>query len=274
MIKIKNCRYGPMLYPANDKWTGRSFDLYGDCYEKQIALMLRFIKSGDVVIDAGANIGDMTIPLAQKADTVIAFEPQEFLYYTMCGNIAANNLYNVRAHCKAVGDVSGKKLFCPSPLLKNDIGVPFYDEEMQHYGGVFLTDEPRFDSDFEVETMALDDLNLKRCDFIKLDIEGDELKALVGAKKIIEEFKPVMFIESMPWTLPKLGEAILKMNYVHRSIRVKFYNPDNFFNNPVDELREAHNPDVPMMSSDIICYHKDFQSEMDAIYFKAVKEIL
>jgi FkbM family methyltransferase len=274
MIKIKECKYGPMLYPVNDKWTGKSFDLYGECYEQQIAVMLRFIKDGDVVIDAGANIGDMIVPLARRAGTVIAFEPQEFLFYTLCGNIAANNLYNVRAHCKAVGDISGKKLFCPSPLLKDENGTPFYDVPMEHYGGVYLTEEPRFETDFQVDTIAIDDLDLERCDFIKLDVEGDEFKALTGAKNTIEKFKPVMFIESMPWTMPKLAEAITKIDYAYRSIRVKFYNPDNFFNNTVDELREQHNPDVPMMSSDIICYHKSYQDQMDQIYFKAVKDLL
>jgi len=274
MIKIKDCKHGPMLYLANDKWTGRSFDLYGECFEKQIDVMLKFINADDVVIDAGANIGDMTIPLAKKAGSVIAFEPQEFLFYTMCGNIASNNLYNVRAHCKAVGDVSGKKLFCPSPLLKNEFGISFYDDPMQHYGGVYLTEEARFSSDFQVETISIDDLNLDRCDFIKLDIEGDEFKALIGAKNTIEKFKPIMFIESMPWSMPNLAEAVRKLGYVYRTVRAKFYNPDNFFNNPIDELREKNNPELPMVSSDIICYHKDHQEQMDLMYFKAMKEIM
>ena len=274
MIKIKDCRYGPMLYLANDKWVGRSFDLYGEAYEQQISLMMQFINEGDVVIDAGANMGTMTIPFAKKAKTVISFEPQEFLFYTLCGNIAANNLYNVRAHCKAVSDVSGNKLFCPSPLLKDKDGVPFYDDHLQHFGGVYLTEKPRFDTDFEVQTMAIDDLHLDQCDFIKLDIEGDELKALVGAKRTIEEFQPVMFLETMPWTLPKLSEAVKKLGYVQRTFKGKCYNPNNFFGNSVDELREVDSPDLPMMSSDIICYHKDQQEEMDAKYFKVIKEIL
>ena len=49
MIKIKNCRYGPMLYLENDKWTGRSFDLYGEAYQKQIWRMESFIEEGDLI---------------------------------------------------------------------------------------------------------------------------------------------------------------------------------------------------------------------------------
>lgn len=274
MIKIKDCRYGPMLYLSNDKWGGRSFDLYGEAYEQQISLMSRFIRPGDLVIDAGANMGAMTIPYAKQAETVIAFEPQEFLFYTLCGNIAANNLYNVRAYCKAVAEVSGKKLFCPSPKLKNNDGVPFYDDYLQHFGGVYLTETKRFETDFEVETIAIDDLNLEKCDFIKLDVEGDELKAFVGAKETISKFKPVMFVESMPWALPKLSRALDDLGYIHRSCRMKFFNPNNFFNNPVDELRDDSDPNTPMMSSDIVCYHRDDQVEMDMLYFKSIKETL
>jgi FkbM family methyltransferase len=276
MIKFKECRHGPMLFPVNDKWTGRSFDLYGEAYEPQISLMLKFINPGDVVIDAGANIGAMTIPLAKAvgdAGRVIAFEPQEFLYYVLCGNIAANNLYNVKAYNKAVGDVTGQTMYCPSQRLKNKDDVPFYDDELQHFGGVYLTPEPRFDTDNEIGTMAIDDLELDRADFLKIDIEGDELKALEGALETIERFKPLMFIESMPWSLPKIAEALRKLKYTFRSCRMCFFNPRNFFNNAVDVLREDHAPEIPMMSSDIICYHMSQTTVLDFKYFKAIKEI-
>ena len=274
MIRLRHCRYGPMLYLHNDKWIGKSLDYYGEVFEDQISLMKKFINEDDVVIDAGANIGSMTIPFAQKAKSVISFEPQEFLYYVLCGNIAQNDLYNVRAYCKAVGATSGKKLYCPSPLLKSKDGVPFYDDQNQNFGGVYLTEEPRFDTDFEVETIAIDDLKLKQCNFIKLDIEGDELLALQGAKETIQKFRPVIFMESMPWTLPKLSAAIKEIGYVQRTFKAKFFNLNNHFKYSVDVLRDESDPDIPMMSSDIICYHKDMQKEMDCKYFDAIKETL
>lgn len=277
MIKIRNCRYGPRLFPANDKWAGRSFDLYGEAYQQQIDFMEEFIRPGDVIIDAGANIGAMTVPFSLavgEEGQVIAFEPQEFLYYVLCGNIAANNLYNTMACCQAISDISGQTLYCPSARLKNDDGVPFYDDYLQHFGGVYLTEEPRFESDNKVKTISIDDLELQKLDFIKLDIEGAELKALAGARKSLEKFKPILFMESMPWSLPKLIEALKGLDYVYRSCRMRFFNPDNFFGNPVDELREAHAPDVPMMSSDVLCYHRSQQADMDLRYFRAVKECL
>jgi len=38
-------------------------------------------------------------------------------------------------------------------------------------------------------------MNLPRVDFIKLDVEGFECQALMGAKNTIQKFKPKMWIE-------------------------------------------------------------------------------
>ena len=44
---------------------------------------------------------------------------------------------------------------------------------------------------------------LKRCDFIKLDIEGFEFKALMGATDIIRKFHPKLLIEINRGTLER-----------------------------------------------------------------------
>ena len=261
-----------MLYPDNDRWVGRALDLYGEANHLQIEFMEKFINPNDVVIDAGANIGVMTIAFAKRVGlegAVFAFEPQEFLYYALCGNVAANNLYNVRTFCEAVYDVSGEQLYCPSPKTKSCKDILFYEEKIESYASIFLTEKPRFDTDYVVSTTAIDDLGLERCNFIKLDVEGDELLALEGAVNTIQKLKPVILMETDPVNHPKLVDAITNLGYVNRPCRTKLYNPNNFFQNPVDELREAGNPNA-LMSNDMICYHKDVQFDMDMKYFKAV----
>ena len=61
--KLKRCRYGWMLYAG--PYIGKSFDVYGEYSESELSLLRQFIRSGDTVIDVGANIGDLTVPLSQ-----------------------------------------------------------------------------------------------------------------------------------------------------------------------------------------------------------------
>ena len=63
----KPCRYGEMAFHRTDRWLGRSLDLYGEWSEGEAELFRKVVKPGDVVIEAGANIGALTIPLAKIA---------------------------------------------------------------------------------------------------------------------------------------------------------------------------------------------------------------
>lgn len=256
MIEIKQCRYGPMLFLSNDHWVGKSFRLYGEAFERQIAFMLRFIKPDDVVIDGGANMGSMTIPLAQKAGRVLAFEPQEFLYYVLCGNIAANNLYNVSAYMSPLDVTAGRLAYFPG-------ACEFYDQE-EHFASASIQRERNSSRDRELSTVAIDRLNLDRLDFIKLDLEGNELPAMYGARKAMQVFKPVMFVEALPDSVEELGNALKYHNYIGHLVQSEYFNPDNHLNNPVDELQNK--------SHDVICWHEDRDDEFDPIFRTALKE--
>jgi hypothetical protein len=64
-LRVRHCRHGVMAYLPNDLYIGRSLDLYGEFSEHELNLLKRIVKKGDVVVDVGANIGALTIPLAQ-----------------------------------------------------------------------------------------------------------------------------------------------------------------------------------------------------------------
>ena len=72
---------------------------------------------GVVAIDCGAIIGVHTIEWAKllhNRGKVIALEAQEQVYYALCGNIALNNCFNVRALNCASGD-QDKIMDIPTP---------------------------------------------------------------------------------------------------------------------------------------------------------------
>jgi len=137
--------------------------------------------AGAVALDCGANIGIYTMDLARAMEgwgQVLSFEPQERIYYALCGNLAINNIFNAKAHHVALGAKSGQA------------EMPIIDyQEPNQYGGIALgAGEP-------VAMIAVDDLGLKRLDFLKIDVEGHEVQVLEGARKSIEAYKPYMFVE-------------------------------------------------------------------------------
>ncbi|WP_249164013.1 FkbM family methyltransferase, partial [Bradyrhizobium liaoningense] len=48
-----------------------------------------------------------------------------------------------------------------------------------------------------IRKMTLDELNLPRVDFIKIDIEGMEMEALAGARETIKKYRPILLIEKI-----------------------------------------------------------------------------
>ena len=255
MIEYKECRYGPMLYLQNDQWVGKSFDFYGEAFENQINFMSRFVGQDDVVLDGGANMGAMTIPLAKRCSRVIAFEPQEFLYYILCGNIAANNLTNVRAYMNPLDAVSGRVVAFPRP------SDDYFGEG--HFAGVAGT-SINLDGKNCLGTKCIDQLFLDRLDFVKMDVEGAELMALFGGRDTLEQFKPVMFVEALPNNFEDIQLALRRHNYVGYLVSTDYFNPNNFLGKSRDVLQNK--------SHDVVCWHREEVEKWESVFQEAIKE--
>merc|ERR1711865_663428 len=82
----------------------------------QMQLVLR---PGDVVVDAGANLGSYTIPFAERVGRhgkVLAFEPFRWLHQLTTANVALNGLSNVWTYNVALGEKKQTYLSRPPQL--------------------------------------------------------------------------------------------------------------------------------------------------------------
>ncbi len=164
-----------------------------------LALRRKHFGDGVIAIDCGANIGVHTIEWASSMTgwgSVIAIEAQERIYYALAGNIAINNCFNALAVNAAVSSESGM-MQIPNP----DYFTPssFGSLELrQRPGNEFIGQPINYtDNTVLVRKMTLDELNLPRVDFIKIDIEGMELEALAGSQETIRKYRPILLIEKI-----------------------------------------------------------------------------
>jgi FkbM family methyltransferase len=141
---------------------------------------------GDVVLDCGSCVGDMSVLYAAAvgpAGRVLAFDPLPVHHRYLERQLAANPLLTARINSvvSAVGDVT------------HDPGdARSLDRAQVIQAGFRPDDRMRF--------MRLDDFvashGLDRVDLIKMDIEGSELAALRGAEDIIRRFRPRLAISA------------------------------------------------------------------------------
>jgi len=173
------------------------------------------------VIDGGANIGVFTLVWAKLLDVwgmILAFEPQDRIYYALAGNVALNNLWNVKAmHC-ALGISSRTHVMVPRVRYN----------ESANFGGVSMLATENKDfaqkidpkDSYAVPCTSIDNLELPRVDFIKLDIEGMEIEAIAGARKTIDRDKPVMLIEHIKVGVPAIEKALPDYKLIPANIDV------------------------------------------------------
>ncbi len=199
---LVSCEHGSMILPLNDYeqlpnnqvalGVGLKVMLDGIYDETNMPVMMAILnyqrkKYGDgvVMLDGGANIGCFTVSFARAMQgwgTVLAMEAQERLFYALCGNIALNNAMNAQAIYCALDSDDG---YVDFPVL--DYRMPGNYGALSAVGGV----GPKI----KVMSRRIDSLNLERLDFLKIDVEGTELKVLTGANKTIERCKPFIMAE-------------------------------------------------------------------------------
>lgn len=149
-------------------------------YEKQ-QLIGKTVQPGTVAFDIGAHVGFYTLlfsELVGPKGQVFAFEPHPGNLEYLKRHLSINQVSNVQVVEGAVSDASGRVLFKQGP-----------NSSMGH-----VSDS----GDFEVEQYSLDALviegNLPVPHYMKIDIEGAEYKALNGARRILQQFHPVIFL--------------------------------------------------------------------------------
>ena len=189
-VCVAKTRYGSVSYYADDQYIGKSLAAYGEYSELEAALWRKLIKRGDIAIDIGANIGTLTLALADmvgEEGRIIAIEPQPETANLLQRNVSDNSLDDrVRVWPCALGAANGTTRVPSLAALGH-----------KNYGGVAIGV-----GELDVDIYALDSRasldGADRATFIKIDVEGHEIAVLNGARRLIETCRPLLYIENHP----------------------------------------------------------------------------
>lgn len=151
------------------------------------AALQRMIAPGMCVFDVGANRGQSALMFARRvtpSGQVVSFEPVPELFDDLAENVRLNRFSHVRCERKAVAAARGTTTFSYSPANPT-------------LGRIETANEAA-STDLVVETISLDEYASEsglQPDFIKIDVEGGGQGVLQGARRLLEERRPRIYIE-------------------------------------------------------------------------------
>lgn len=236
-------RHGRIRFYRADTIIGRSLAEYGEWSEEEVAICLSCLRPGDTVLEAGANVGAHTIPIAKRlgpAGRMHSFEPQAGLMEILRQNVEINGLDNVELHRAAVGREPGR------------ITVPAVDYGRPgNFGGVAIG----AGGGTEVPLVTVDSLGLERLRLLKADVEGMEDALLEGARETIARCRPVLYLEN---DRPDAAEALIR-TILTAGYRVWWHTPPLF--SPLNFKRNGLNIFPRIVSKNILCV----PAEQDAV---------
>tara|TARA_B110001454_G_scaffold219154_1_gene250460 strand:+ start:6629 stop:7369 length:741 start_codon:yes stop_codon:yes gene_type:complete len=171
---------------------------YSYHYDKGVVIK-KILTNPELIIDVGTHSGQVSKMLSRLYNNkvkIIAIEPGLYARTILRISIIINRLKNIFVLPVAVSDKPGFSFLNIPEKRKNSLGFGLSHMSSNHND----FSERKFKTHYDYVPVTtidqiVDDLNLEKVDFIKMDIEGFEYKALLGATKTLKKYKPILYME-------------------------------------------------------------------------------
>ena len=173
-------------------------------------LLSNLLPMNGVFFDIGANKGYCTLYVAHMPTfrgEIHTFEPLTHMFNAM-NEIINNNTFNcnISLHNTALSSMSGQATIG----WNDDAGLASLHHDQVKNSEI-------------VQVNSVDEMPLPRPDFMKIDTEGHEYETIKGALNTIDQYKPLIFLEST--ITNRLDESALRPLWLLESLDYKFFLP-------------------------------------------------
>ncbi|MEM3504810.1 MAG: FkbM family methyltransferase [Archaeoglobaceae archaeon] len=181
------------------------------------------VSQGDIVFDVGAHFGFFSYYALQKgAKKIYAFEPNPYVFEILKEHANIWDKEKIEPFCLALSSFEGEAILM----------IP---KGKELYGWATINETRTETEKRKIKTTTIDKFveenNIEKVDFIKIDTEGYEREIIKGAKETIRKFKPKMAISAyhLPDDKEKIPELVLSIRDDYRFKLVNKGEEDLFF---------------------------------------------
>ena len=211
--------YGPFL--LDGRFAFSDFNNWGHGHNNGFVECVEACRDCKTVLDIGAHIGLFSLPISEviaEGGAVHAFEPAQANISYLHRHVELNKLeHKIKVHQSLVGDV-----------VHN--AVAFYELAESTGMNTTVTDvvDENYDIKFRPQTTI--DVFCSRFELvpevIKIDVEGAEIAVLKGGQKVIDKFKPKIFLSVHPRQIKSNGQSIEELISVIEMLQYSIKNVD------------------------------------------------
>src|SRR5215203_634444 len=188
----------PITFPT------RYYKYYEDGYEKEnFQFITDNVKPGDIILDIGGHIGLYAVAfgkMVQPLGKVYSFEPTPQTNKILRKSVELNKLQNtVTVQNEAISKEKGETTFYISDLL------------MDNSNSLVNFSKPRSVHGIKVPLISIDDFSKtlsRKVDFLKIDVEGAELDAVIGARETMQKDGPLAILALHPTQIKSKGDSL------------------------------------------------------------------
>lgn len=242
-VNDKSIEYYRWLHPYQGRW-----ELDALFNKEELVNISKLIKPNSIVLDIGAQTGNMAVAYSLYAKNVIAFEPNPAAFEVLEKNATCNLITPYNFACSQ--EEGECEFHYSDPGLCNGGYASVLDKGVGVTGHSLPLDVYMVNVTDFIKNNHTDDLN--NISFIKIDAEGHDKEILPTLKEIIDLNKPIIQTEIYDGLTPNETDQLIN---VINDLGYKAYDMDTC-NNNIDNLQDeikSHKDIKPNSGHNLIC---------------------